>query len=132
MRLVPPMRWPCWTERVRSSGKGCPLWVGMDRVQRLTLSKLPSLDVNFPITSRLILRPFNLLYGSKYALWLSKLSKSYSVCLEFRLARKKANTNCCITFDSLSTTFDVLAFWMKRSADRPFWYRSTALLYRAE
>ena len=39
----------------------------MDRVQRLTLSRLPSLGVNFPITSTLILRLFNLLYGSEYA-----------------------------------------------------------------
>ncbi|KAG6377308.1 hypothetical protein JVT61DRAFT_15097 [Boletus reticuloceps] len=39
----------------------------MDRVQRLTLSKLPSLGANFPVTSTLILRLFNLLEGSGYA-----------------------------------------------------------------
>ncbi|KAF9225622.1 P-loop containing nucleoside triphosphate hydrolase protein [Gyrodon lividus] len=40
----------------------------MDRVQRLALSKLPSLGANFPVTSTLILRLFNLLEGSAYAL----------------------------------------------------------------
>ncbi|KAG8216977.1 hypothetical protein J3R82DRAFT_7282 [Butyriboletus roseoflavus] len=39
----------------------------MDRVQRLTLSKLPSLGATFPVTSTLILRLFNLLEGSGYA-----------------------------------------------------------------
>lgn len=39
----------------------------MDRVQRLTLSKLPSLGANFPVTSTLILRLFNLLEGSEHA-----------------------------------------------------------------
>ncbi|KAF8843868.1 P-loop containing nucleoside triphosphate hydrolase protein [Paxillus ammoniavirescens] len=39
----------------------------MDRVQRLALSKLPSLGANFPVTSTLILRLFNLLEGSGYA-----------------------------------------------------------------
>ena len=39
----------------------------MDRVQRLILSKLPSLGANFPVTSTLILRLFNLLEGSEYA-----------------------------------------------------------------
>ena len=39
----------------------------MDRVQRLTLSKLPSLGTNFPVTSTLVLRLFNLLEGSGYA-----------------------------------------------------------------
>ncbi|KAG9309998.1 hypothetical protein JVU11DRAFT_10032 [Chiua virens] len=39
----------------------------MDRVQRLTLSKLPSLGTNFPVTSTLVLRLFNLLEGSEYA-----------------------------------------------------------------
>lgn len=39
----------------------------MDRVQRLTLSKLPSLGANFPVTSTLILRLFNILDGSGYA-----------------------------------------------------------------
>lgn len=39
----------------------------MDRVQRLTLSRLPSLGANFPVTSTLILRLFNLLEGSSYA-----------------------------------------------------------------
>ena len=39
----------------------------MDRVQRLTLSKLPSLGANFPVTSTLVLRLFNLLEGSGYA-----------------------------------------------------------------
>lgn len=39
----------------------------MDRVQRLTLSKLPSLGVSFPVTSTLVLRLFNLLEGSGYA-----------------------------------------------------------------
>ncbi|KAL4079734.1 hypothetical protein J3A83DRAFT_4155359 [Scleroderma citrinum] len=41
--------------------------LAMDRVQRLTLSRLPSLGVNFPVTSTLILRLFNLLEGSGYA-----------------------------------------------------------------
>ena len=39
----------------------------MDRVQRLTLSKLPSLGAYFPVTSTLVLRLFNLLDGSGYA-----------------------------------------------------------------
>ncbi|KAI9456771.1 hypothetical protein HD554DRAFT_2317482 [Boletus coccyginus] len=39
----------------------------MDRVQRLTLSNLPSLGANFPVTSTLVLRIFNLLEGSGYA-----------------------------------------------------------------
>ncbi|EGO30017.1 hypothetical protein SERLADRAFT_413254 [Serpula lacrymans var. lacrymans S7.9] len=39
----------------------------MDRVQRLILSKLPSLGGNFPLTSTLSLRLFNLLEGSDYA-----------------------------------------------------------------
>ena len=39
----------------------------MNRVQRLTLSKLPSLGANFPVTSTLILRLFNILEGSEYA-----------------------------------------------------------------
>ncbi|KAH7917621.1 hypothetical protein BV22DRAFT_1115529 [Leucogyrophana mollusca] len=39
----------------------------MNRVQRLILSKLPSLGANFPITSTLILRLFNVLEGSNYA-----------------------------------------------------------------
>ncbi|KAF8551588.1 P-loop containing nucleoside triphosphate hydrolase protein [Imleria badia] len=39
----------------------------MDRVQRLTLSKLPSLGAGFPVTSTLVLRLFNLLEGSGYA-----------------------------------------------------------------
>lgn len=39
----------------------------MDRVQRLTLSKLPSLGANFPVTSTLVLRLFNILEGSGYA-----------------------------------------------------------------
>ncbi|KAF8137669.1 hypothetical protein EV363DRAFT_1581223 [Boletus edulis] len=39
----------------------------MDRVQRLTLSKLPSLGANFPVTSTLVLRLFNLLEGSGHA-----------------------------------------------------------------
>jgi hypothetical protein len=38
----------------------------MDRVQRLTLSKLPALGANSPVTSTLILRLFNLLDGSDY------------------------------------------------------------------
>ncbi|KIJ59959.1 hypothetical protein HYDPIDRAFT_161677 [Hydnomerulius pinastri MD-312] len=41
--------------------------LAMDRVQRLTLSKLPSLGANFPVTSTLILRLFNVLEGSGYA-----------------------------------------------------------------
>ncbi|KAI9567890.1 hypothetical protein HD554DRAFT_2314563 [Boletus coccyginus] len=39
----------------------------MDRVQRLILSNLPSLGANFPVTSTLVLRIFNLLEGSGYA-----------------------------------------------------------------
>lgn len=39
----------------------------MDRVQRLILSKLPSLGGNFPLTSTLSLRLFNLLDGSDNA-----------------------------------------------------------------
>jgi len=41
--------------------------LAMDRVQRLILSRLPSLGVNFPVTSTLILRLFNLLERSDYA-----------------------------------------------------------------
>lgn len=39
----------------------------LDRVQRLVLSKLPSLAGNFPLTSTLTLRLLNLLEGSNYA-----------------------------------------------------------------
>lgn len=39
----------------------------MDRVQRLVLSKLPPLTGNFPLTSTLVMRLFNLLHGSDYA-----------------------------------------------------------------
>jgi len=38
-----------------------------DRVQRLVLSRLPSLTGNFPLTSTLTLRLLNLLEGSNYA-----------------------------------------------------------------
>jgi len=41
--------------------------VAMDRVQRLVLSKLPSLGGNFPMTSTMVLRLFNLLEGSNYS-----------------------------------------------------------------
>ncbi|KAH7883469.1 hypothetical protein F5I97DRAFT_1931024 [Phlebopus sp. FC_14] len=41
--------------------------LAMHRVQRLILSKLPSLGTNFPVTSTLILRLFNVLDGSGYA-----------------------------------------------------------------
>ncbi|THU98274.1 P-loop containing nucleoside triphosphate hydrolase protein [Dendrothele bispora CBS 962.96] len=41
--------------------------LSMDRVQRLVLSRLPSLKGNFPLTSTLSLRLFNLLHGSDYA-----------------------------------------------------------------
>ncbi|KAL4072373.1 hypothetical protein V8B97DRAFT_1958702 [Scleroderma yunnanense] len=39
----------------------------MDRVQRLTLSGLPSLGVNFPVSPTLVLQLFNLLEGSEHA-----------------------------------------------------------------
>ena len=39
----------------------------MDRCQRLVLSKLPSLGGNFPLTSTMVLRLFNLLRGSNDA-----------------------------------------------------------------
>lgn len=39
----------------------------MERVQRLVLSKLPSIGGNFPLTSTMVLRLFNLLQGSAYA-----------------------------------------------------------------
>ncbi|KAG2142339.1 hypothetical protein DEU56DRAFT_793643 [Suillus clintonianus] len=39
----------------------------MSRVQRLVLSKLPSLSASFPITSTLVVRLFNLLEGSDYS-----------------------------------------------------------------
>ncbi|KAI9000928.1 P-loop containing nucleoside triphosphate hydrolase protein [Trametes punicea] len=39
----------------------------MDRCQRLVLSRLPSLGGNFPLTSTLVLRLFNLLQGSNNA-----------------------------------------------------------------
>ena len=39
----------------------------MDRCQRLVLSKLPSLGGNFPLTSTMVLRLFNLLQGSNDA-----------------------------------------------------------------
>ncbi|CAL1698804.1 unnamed protein product [Somion occarium] len=41
--------------------------LAMDRAQRLVLSKLPSLGGNFPLTSTMVLRLFNLLQGSNYA-----------------------------------------------------------------
>ncbi|KAI0073118.1 P-loop containing nucleoside triphosphate hydrolase protein [Panus rudis PR-1116 ss-1] len=41
--------------------------LAIDRAQRLVLSKLPSLGGNFPITSTMVLRLFNLLQGSNYA-----------------------------------------------------------------
>lgn len=39
----------------------------MDRVQRLVLSRIPALGGNFPLTSTMVLRLFNLLQGSEYA-----------------------------------------------------------------
>ncbi len=39
----------------------------MDRVERLVLSKLPTLGGNFPVTSTLVLRLCNLLHGSDNA-----------------------------------------------------------------
>lgn len=39
----------------------------MDRVQRLVLSRLPSIGGNFPLTSTMVLRLFNLLQGSDYS-----------------------------------------------------------------
>ncbi|KAG2134032.1 uncharacterized protein EDB93DRAFT_852671 [Suillus bovinus] len=39
----------------------------MSRVQRLVLSKLPSLSASFPVTSTLVVRLFNLLEGSDYS-----------------------------------------------------------------
>ncbi|KAG1729573.1 hypothetical protein EDB19DRAFT_1938407 [Suillus lakei] len=39
----------------------------MSRVQRLVLSKLPSLSASFPVTSTLVVRLFNLLDGSDYS-----------------------------------------------------------------
>lgn len=39
----------------------------MDRIQRLVLSRLPSIGGNFPLTSTMVLRLFNLLQGSDYA-----------------------------------------------------------------
>ncbi|KAG0695373.1 hypothetical protein DFH29DRAFT_984966 [Suillus ampliporus] len=41
--------------------------LSMSRVQRLVLSKLPSLSASFPVTSTLIVRLFNLLEGSDYS-----------------------------------------------------------------
>ncbi|KAH9932994.1 P-loop containing nucleoside triphosphate hydrolase protein [Fomitopsis serialis] len=41
--------------------------VAIDRCQRLVLSRLPSLGGNFPLTSTMVLRLFNLLQGSDYA-----------------------------------------------------------------
>ncbi|KAG1725082.1 uncharacterized protein EDB91DRAFT_1267695 [Suillus paluster] len=41
--------------------------LSMSRVQRLVLSKLPSLAAGFPVTSTLIVRLFNLLEGSDYS-----------------------------------------------------------------
>ncbi|EIW61285.1 P-loop containing nucleoside triphosphate hydrolase protein [Trametes versicolor FP-101664 SS1] len=41
--------------------------LAMDRCQRLVLSKLPSLGGNFPLTSTMVLRLFNLLQGSNDA-----------------------------------------------------------------
>jgi len=48
----------------------------MDRVQRLILSKLPTLGGNFPLTSTLTLRLFNLLDGSQFAPVAEKAIKS--------------------------------------------------------
>ncbi|KAG1903002.1 uncharacterized protein F5891DRAFT_111844 [Suillus fuscotomentosus] len=39
----------------------------MSKVQRLVLSKLPSLSASFPVTSTLVVRLFNLLEGSNYS-----------------------------------------------------------------
>ncbi|KAG1852486.1 hypothetical protein F4604DRAFT_1296933 [Suillus subluteus] len=39
----------------------------MSKVQRVVLSKLPSLSANFPVTSTLVVRLFNLLEGSNYS-----------------------------------------------------------------
>jgi hypothetical protein len=41
--------------------------IPMSRVQRLVLSKLPSLSASFPVTSTLVVRLFNLLDGSNYS-----------------------------------------------------------------
>ncbi|CCM02168.1 uncharacterized protein FIBRA_04246 [Fibroporia radiculosa] len=41
--------------------------IAMDRCQRLVLSRLPSLGGNFPMTSTMVLRLFNLLQGSNNA-----------------------------------------------------------------
>lgn len=41
--------------------------LAMDRIQRLVLSRLPSLGGNFPMTSTMVLRLFNLLEGSEYS-----------------------------------------------------------------
>lgn len=41
--------------------------IAMDRAQRLVLSKLPALGGNFPLTSTMVLRLFNLLHGSNNA-----------------------------------------------------------------
>lgn len=41
--------------------------LAMDRAQRLVLSKLPALGGNFPLTSTMVLRLFNLLQGSDNA-----------------------------------------------------------------
>lgn len=48
----------------------------IDRVQRLILSKLPSLGGSFPLTSTLTLRLFNLLDGSQNADYAVKAVKS--------------------------------------------------------
>jgi ATP-dependent RNA helicase DDX60 len=41
--------------------------ISMDRVHRLVLSRLPTIQGSFPLTSTLNLRLFNLLHGSNYA-----------------------------------------------------------------
>lgn len=47
-----------------------------DRVQRLVLSKLPALGGNFPLTTTMVLRLFNLLHGSGHAPYAVEAVKS--------------------------------------------------------
>ncbi|TCD64633.1 hypothetical protein EIP91_003835 [Steccherinum ochraceum] len=48
-------------------GKVVFFGLSMDRIQRLVLSRLPSLGGNFPMSSTMVLRLFNLLEGSGYS-----------------------------------------------------------------
>ncbi|KAK2461121.1 hypothetical protein APHAL10511_006648 [Amanita phalloides] len=65
----------------------------MDRVQRLVLSKLPTLGGNFPLTSTLVLRLCNLLHGSNNASVavnaIRTISSLPSICFGYEVGRNQ-------------------------------------------